>query len=247
MRHDIPHDVLAALVQQHLQAFRGNIDGANLRAEVQRHRVGQAGVVDEYLFGFLDQFAPIEDLHEKARRIVVEGSRVDAETALVDTTDIGMVQNVGDPHEDPVVSDQWAGDHHVVLMQRPQKRVVEHIGIAGRQGACALDDRRHGIPHGRHVDEGADTGGDKFRIRRKQSDIVIVAFDHDRRGRYGLDGEALLVINLPEPVFDDFKGDGIDHDSVCGTMAILPSMSIVADAPGGSQIVVVSRSMIAGP
>ena len=157
------------------------------------------------------------------------------------------MQHVGDPHENAAVAYQRAGDHHIALMQRAEKRIIQHIGVTRLQVVGAPDDGRHGVTHRCHMDKRADPGGDQFRVCGKKPDIVIIAFDHDRRCRDRLDRQALLVVDLPQAVFDDFEGDGIDHDDACGTMAMLPYISIVAVAPGGSQIVVVSRSMTAGP
>ena len=132
-------------------------------------------------------------------------------------------------------------------MQRTEKRVVQHIGITRLQRVGTFDHRCDRVAHCRDMDERAYAGGDEFGIRRKQPDIVVVAFDHDGRGRYRFDGEALFVVDLPQAVLDDFESDGIDHGAACGMTARLPYGSIVAVAPGGSHIVVVSRSMTAGP
>ena len=97
------------------------------------------------------------------------------------------------------------------------------------------------------MDQAADTRGHQLGAVRKQADVVIVPLDDDRRGLDRLDRNALFVVYLPETVFDDLEGNGVGHDPVPSSIAILPSESIVAVQPGGIQMVVVLRSTTAGP
>ncbi len=54
-----------------------------------------------------------------------------------------------------------------------------------------------------------NAGGDQIALSGEQTVIEVVPFHHDRRSRDGFDGNGLLVIDLPEPVLDDLKGNRI--------------------------------------
>ncbi len=245
--HDVGDKTLAALVQQVVQPVARNINGADLRPEIQRHRVGQARIVDEGLLVLDHYLAAIDNFHEKPRRVVFQGARVDAEAAGIAAADIRMVQHIADPHKYVFVTEQRACDDYVVLVERAQKWVVGHEDIAVLDTLPAVDDGGERIAHRRNVNQTANTRRDQLGIARKQSHIEVVALHYDRRSGNGLDYDALFVIDLPQPVFDDFEGYGVGHGAAPSPIEMLPKSSISALQPGGIQTVVVSRSTIAGP
>ena len=122
-----------------IEPLLGGVDGADLGAQVERHHVGQARIGDEGVFELAHELALVDELEEIARRVLIEIARVDAEAAFVDAADVGMVQHVADPHHDLALVEQRARQHHVVLVQRAEERIVgqENIAVAdvGRRRA----------------------------------------------------------------------------------------------------------------
>ena len=102
------------------------------------------------------------------------------------------------------------------------------------------------IAHRRNVNQTANARRDQLGIARKQPHIEVVALDHNRRRGNRLDCDALFVIDLPQPMLDDFEGYGVGHGTGPSPIEMLPKSSISALQPCGIHTVVVSRSTL-GP
>ena len=127
--HDVGDKTLAALVQQVVQPVARDIDGADLRPEIQRHRVGCRELLTKAC-SFSTTISPRWTIFMKNRGVVFQGTRVDAEAAGIAAADIRMMQHIADPHKCVVVTEQRTCDDYVVLVQRAQKQVVGHEDIA---------------------------------------------------------------------------------------------------------------------
>ena len=208
--HHRPDSRCAALVEQRREPLLGGVDGADLGAQIERDHVRQARIGDEGVLKFGHHLALVDDFEKIARGILVEIAGIDAEAALVDAADIGMMQDIADPQHDAAVVEQWARQHDIALVQGAEERIVGEENVAGANPTGTLHDRAQRVPDGADMDQGADAGGGDLSVLGEQSDIEVVALNHDRRGGNGADGDALLIVDLPKPMFDHLEGDRID-------------------------------------
>ena len=209
MHHRVHHGA-AALGDQGFKPPLGDVDGADLRPEVERHHVRQPRIGDERVLDLGLQPPARDDLQKVARRFLVEIAGADAETAFVDAADIGMVQHVRRPEQNPAVEEQRAGDHEVALVQSAEKGIVGHEDVAVLDLAGEFQNALQRLSHRADMDERAGPGRAQLSIGCEQADIEVVSLDHDRGGGDRLDRNALFVVDLPQAVLDHLEGDRID-------------------------------------
>ena len=126
-----------------------------------------------------------------------------------------MVQHIADPQHDLAAVEQRACQHHVVLVQRAEERIVGEKDVAIADVGGAAHDRAQRVADGADMHKRADAGGHHLPVLRKQPDVEIVALDHDRRRRDGADRNRLLVVDLPEPMLDHLERDRVDLGQRC--------------------------------
>ncbi len=123
------------------------------------------------------------------------------------------MQAVGHPAEELVLPEHRTDEHDVLLVRRSHPRVVgeEHVAVADSRIVAAVFENPFHLRIG--------DAGHVLHVRSEVHELAVLGEDRgieiervhgDRRTRDALDGRAVLLVDVPERVADDFVGDRID-------------------------------------
>ncbi len=193
---------------------------SQLCAEVESHHLGLSRRAQVEIFDVLSHRIVLDDFHGWDQDAFFESAFCrGAEAARGDAADVVLVQAVRHPAEELALVKDRTDQHHVLLMSRPDPRIVgeEHVAVldAGVVAAVLEDPLHLGVGDAGHVlHVGAEI--DELGVLGEDRGIEIQCIHGYGRTGDALDRGAVLFVDVPEVVTHHLVGDRIDVLGVIG-------------------------------